>query len=315
MNPSTDSPPAVRLRRILVPTDLSVASLQAWPCAISLARQFGAKLSVVHVVPTTVPAELSHIGIVLDEKRAVAEATAALDRLRRQELPPDLEVDLEVLTGSPHYRLCEAARSLQAEMIILATHGHTGLAHIWLGSTAERVVRHAPCPVLTVRESWMAVKLPTESPVAFKRILAPTDLSNASRKALCYAAAFARQFGGTARLLHVIEPPPYPEFGYAYVPAKEARLRQVAWEKLEELRNQPPLSEVPDTSAAVRSGNTLHEIVSEAAEQKAELIVLTTQGHTGLVHMLLGSTAEKVVRHAPCPVLVVREKEQEFVPV
>ncbi len=298
----------------MLPTDFSEASKQALPYAVALAGQFGASITVVYVVPTTLPAELSHIGVLLEEKRLVAEARSAVDRFRENHIPPDLKVDTLVLAGGPYHQICEAAKTLEADLIVTATHGHTGLKHFLLGSTAERIVRHAPCPVLAVRERWMEIKFPNEPTLNFKKILVPIDFSEVSRKALCYAASLARQFGGVTSVLHVIEPPPYPEFGYAHLPIKGAKLKQAAENQLEALRNQPPLNSAVCATASVRNGNAVHEIVSEAEEQKADLIILSTHGHTGLAHMLLGSTAEKVVRHAPCPVLVVREREHEFIP-
>src|SRR5262245_60035685 len=303
MSPATTQPPVLRLRKILVPTDFSDASKQALPYAVALARQFNASITVIHVVPAPVPAGLNHIGIVLEEKRLTSEAETALARFREKEFPPELKLDTLLLAGGPAHTLCEAAKTVEADLIILATHGHTGLKHFLLGSTAERVVRHAPCPVLVVREHWLEIKFPREPAFTFKRILAPIDFSEASRKALCYAASFARQFDGATTLLHVVEPPPYPEFGYAPVPLQEAKRKQAAQEKLERLRNEPPLNLALCADAGIRTGNASHEIVSHATDEKTDLIILSTHGHTGLVHMLLGSTTEKVVRHAPCPVL------------
>jgi nucleotide-binding universal stress UspA family protein len=306
MSPSIKQPSFLPLRQILVATDFSEVSKQALPYAAALAKQLDASVTVVHVVPTPPPAELSHIPLVLEEKRLVAEARSALARFREKELPRDLKGDTLVLAGSPYAKVCEAAKTLSADLIITATHGHTGLKHFLLGSTAERIVRHAPCPVLAVREPWMEIKFPSEPALNFKKILVPIDFSDASRKALPYAASLVRQFGGVAILLHVIEPPPYPEFGYAHVPIKEAKRKRAAKEQLERLRHEAPLNAASGTTVDIRHGNAYHEIVSAAADEKADLIILSTHGRTGLAHTLLGSTAEKVVRHASCPVLVVR---------
>ena len=143
-------------------------------------------------------------------------------------------------------------------------------------------------------------------------ILVPTDFSAASRKALVHAAALARLGGGDVTLVHVIEPPPYPQFGYAHIPLKEAKLKRSARERLEALRQE--LADVGVKCAfVIRTGSAFHEITEQAREQQADVIVIATHGRGALAHLLLGSTAERVVRHAPCPVLVVREREHEFV--
>jgi nucleotide-binding universal stress UspA family protein len=148
-----------------------------------------------------------------------------------------------------------------------------------------------------------------------KKILVPTDFSKFSSKALRYATEFATQFGASITLLHVVEPIAYPpESGYAPVEieAVETTWRKDAKRKLEELGRkvvQPPLT----ARAVVRFGSPYHEITALAKEEGVDLIILATHGYTGLKHVFLGSTAEKVVRHAPCPVLTVREREHEFV--
>ncbi len=308
MNPSTEQPPAIQLDKILVPTDFSEASRQAFPCAVSLARQFGASITLVYIMPTTLPAEFSHIGVVLETKRLVSEAGTALIKFRERELPADLKVEILVLEGGPFYKICEAARTVQADLIVIATHGHTGLKHFLLGSTAERVVRFAPCPVLTVRTQFIPVRFPETCPSRFRKIIVPIDFSDASEKALPYVASFAQEFGAEIRLLHVIEPSIYYQFDSAQSTVLESQLKRTASLKLNLLLQSFALN----GTAQVRIGPALQEIIQEAADQKADLIILSTHGRTGLKHVFLGSTAENVVRHASCPVLVVRQRQHEF---
>lgn len=146
------------------------------------------------------------------------------------------------------------------------------------------------------------------TPLRLQRILVPTDFSAASRKALAHAAALARLAGGEVTLLHVIEPPPYPEFGYAHIPLKEARQKRSAREGLEALRKELA-DEGMKSAFVVRTGSAFHEITEQAREEQADVIVIATHGRNALLHLLMGSTAERVVRHAPCPVLVVRERD------
>lgn len=143
-----------------------------------------------------------------------------------------------------------------------------------------------------------------------KEILVPIDFSTTSRKALRYAVPFARQFGGKITLLHAIEPPPYDP-ALANLPLA----REIPTAPLEkELAAVAELEVGRDLldKAIVRLGAPFEVISEVAREMQTDLIILTTHGYTGLKHVFVGSTAERVVRHAPCPVLVVREHEREF---
>ena len=140
-----------------------------------------------------------------------------------------------------------------------------------------------------------------------KRILVPLDFSACSKKALQYAVPLAQQFGAELALLHIVEPyPPIAEL-------TPVRL-ETADEGQQELARVAKL--IPgdiSSRVTVRSGVAAHEIVEAAEDLAADLIVISTHGRTGLAHVVMGSTTEKVVRHAHCPVLVVREREQEFI--
>lgn len=143
-------------------------------------------------------------------------------------------------------------------------------------------------------------------------ILVPTDFSPQAEKALRYALAFARQFGARLMLLHVMEPLAAPDF--ACFPLIEARdkVTRAAKQRLAALADRFA-SEGSIKETMVRDGRAFQVITDVARESKANLIIIATHGHTGAARLLLGSTTERVVRHAPCPVLVVRETEAEFV--
>jgi universal stress protein A len=147
-------PALLKIRDILVPLDFSEPSLKALKYAMAFAEQFGAKLTLLHVVEPIVVPDLAYMPLAIDHDRIAAGAKAKLEQLcKRNRLEPRLIRKKLVRTGTPFRAITDAARGLKVDLIIVATHGYTGLAHALLGSTAERVVRHAPCPVLTVRES------------------------------------------------------------------------------------------------------------------------------------------------------------------
>jgi universal stress protein A len=151
---------------------------------------------------------------------------------------------------------------------------------------------------------------------AFKltKILVPIDFSDCSKKALQYAVPFAKEFGATIALLHVVQinSPAGPEFGAIDFPLIQADLRKDAEKQLAELA-ATDVQEQAAVETLVRSGQEVMEIVDAAKELESDLIIISTHGRTGLKHVFMGSVAENVVRLAPCPVLVVREHEHDFV--
>jgi nucleotide-binding universal stress UspA family protein len=147
------------------------------------------------------------------------------------------------------------------------------------------------------------------------RILVPIDFSEHSRKALQYAIPFAEQFKASIDLLYVVEPTIYPadfSFGQVGFPNVEDELRQRGAEELKSLIAKEIGKRVP-AKQVIRTGKAFYEIREYAREESVDLIIIATHGHSGVEHVLFGSTAEKVVRHAPCPVLVVRMSQKEFV--
>jgi len=145
----------IELRRILVPTDFSKHSGHALGYAAALAEKFGAELFLLHVVhslatfypdPLAVAAPIQERG-----EPSTAAAQAGFDQLVRDNRLDRLTVHREVHEGAPAEEIIRFAKEAKVDLIAMGTHGHTGLAHILLGSVAEKVVRHAACPVLTVR--------------------------------------------------------------------------------------------------------------------------------------------------------------------
>ncbi len=157
----------------------------------------------------------------------------------------------------------------------------------------------------------------TRAAVRVEKILVPTDFSSTSGKALEYAAALAAQFGATITLLHVAE---IGSMGYEHgagdFPRMEAQLRIAAEKQIADCVNDSPEIEIQIGRGWPFGGKrAYHEIVEAAREQHSDLIIISTHGITGLDHLIMGSTAERVVRFAPCPVLVVRGREHEFIKI
>jgi universal stress protein A len=146
-----------------------------------------------------------------------------------------------------------------------------------------------------------------------KKILVPVDFSDCSNKALQYAIPFAKQFDAELILLHVVQPyVPVPEMPAIDIGLLQRQIRESGEKELETLQ-RTVADEIP-SETALRAGTPYVKIINAAKELGIDLIILATHGRTGLAHVFLGSTAERVVRHAGCPVLVVRESERDFVP-
>ena len=141
------------LRSILVPVDFSSESKKALRYAVSLARQFGAKLTLLNVVERTGFPDFATYPLIMEDDKVMKSVRGRLELLSKQEgLEPKLIEKFLVRQGVPFHEITEAARTLLIDLIVITTHGYTGWKHALIGSTAERVVRHAPCPVLSVRE-------------------------------------------------------------------------------------------------------------------------------------------------------------------
>ena len=144
----------ITLKQILVPIDFSDCSLRALDLASTIALPFGAKLTLLHVVEPGVYQQ-SYFGVTppLEEsnQNLVEAGRERLSALGRKRIGHRLRTESLVRIGRAHSEIPDTASALSADLIVMGTHGYTGLKHVLLGSTAERVVRHAPCPVLTVR--------------------------------------------------------------------------------------------------------------------------------------------------------------------
>jgi nucleotide-binding universal stress UspA family protein len=143
---------ALDVRNIVVPVDFSGNAEAATRCAGSLARKFGAKLHLLHVVePASFMNDLKNVPFTLSDKQLAATARTDLEALSTRFIDPSVQTAWTVTHGKAYQEIVAVAKQLKADMIVISTHGYTGLKHTIMGSTAERVVRHAPCAVLVLR--------------------------------------------------------------------------------------------------------------------------------------------------------------------
>ena len=297
-----------RFNRILLPIDFSRPSLKAIPYALAISRQFGADVHLLHVtdVAQQPPPTLLTLPLV-PQSEWNRRFMKRLQTLARKYRTDGKISALEPRTGTAYEEICDVARELKADLIVIATHGYSGYKRMFLGSTAERVVQHSRCPVLVVRQHisrWNGTADPrTLTGFRLRRILAPTDFSECSLAGFDYAVQLAREFKAELRLIHVINPHLYP-FGDKYAALDPVQLMDKAAHVAEnQMRSMAAGAKARYSVRAIQGAPAIQ--IRNAANEDVDLIVISTHGRTGLGHILIGSVAEHVVRYAHCPILVI----------
>ncbi len=300
----------VKLQKIVVPTDFSESSREALCYAGALAERYKAKVLLLHVLESDVMEPLRAVEGGQDlTKRLKADRQSYIESLMKLEDVAAIEVESRMVEGSPAYEIIEAAKDYGAELIVLGTHGLTGSQRVFFGSVAERIVRTAPVPVLTVRRpehGFVECSVGARRLVGLKNILMPTDFSEASAYAARYACALAKEYEAQLHVLHVAwtaATGPDREF-------LEKEMKEEAGNSI--VRFMETECEGLKVIREVKAGIPLQEIVTQARRRDADLIVMGTHGRTFLKYALLGSVTSKVVRKAPCPVLTVRHPGHRF---
>jgi nucleotide-binding universal stress UspA family protein len=304
--------PPIALTSILVPIDFSRAAMQALDYATELARQFNAQVHLMHV---QMPDETLAVPGARHLMRECAESVTFLrEKLGaiQPERPPQFwPENCHIRTGRAYREICDLARELNVDLVVLASRGNSGLKRMFLGSTAERVVRFAPCPVLVVRQRKRRDGFPlgllaTKKTFSVRKILVPVDFSQCSMAGAMYAAFLATTFDAKLCLFHAV-PPPVPVVidrvsadlsDRNNLNLANARLDMEGLAKLDFFRNVKCATEI-------RTGDVVEQICAETRRSDADLAVISTHGRAGFDRMLLGSVAEQVIRYAECPVLVV----------
>lgn len=299
--------------RILVPLDGSTFSEAALPLALALSRRTGAELHLVSVVEP-VPAFSWEEW----ESSAREWSREYLEKLT-SELSPHSggPIQTAVVGGHVVDELQREASERNVDLVAMATHGRGALTRAWLGSVADRFVRHADRPVLLVRpeedeEAPAGGERPrVEEPRAFERILIPLDGSDLSESALEHAVEFGRLFDASYHLTRIVA---YPvELASPYLPhtaqMNQALIQEAQERATEYLAEQAGLlSErgLRVTTSVSAGTSPARGILEEASEAKADCIAMATHGRTGLGRALLGSTADKVLRGTHLPLLLYR---------
>ncbi len=303
------------IKRILFATDFSESAREAQDHAVLWAGRWGATLTVLHVLDFPPGMDLDHPvhKMYLDQLRGQAEhhIGGVLKAIEQSGAQASFRTEV----GIPSQTIHALARELESDLVILGTRGLSGLEHVLVGSTAERVVRSAPCPVLAARMSSETDHRPEsqarQPSLGIQHILVPIDFSDCSLEALEYAIAVAKVYEAVCTILHVREPISFGlDFALRHVQERR-RMRERIDSWLSELQ---ALLVAQGLEAGYRlvDGAPADSILTSACVQPCDLIIMGTHGRRGLAHVVGGSVAEAVLRHAPCPVLTV--KSPKFAP-
>lgn len=306
----------IQIRRILLPTDFFNCANQALEHAVYLAKRFKAELLLFHAIvlqeydPQNPAYRLPDFETLAAQLKALAEQqmSAAVEAHRDGRL----RIETVQQRGfSAADTILEFARDRDVDLIVMGTHGRRGIGRLLLGSVAERVLRFSRCPVLTIRE-----QADPESVDRTERILVPVDFSEHARCAVAHAREIAGMYGATLNLLHVVEESVYPPFYYARkrpdVFDIRPNIKARSESALEQLFEEVPGPDV-DCEIHCFEGHPAKAIARFAELNRSDLIVIATQGLTGLSRMLLGNVSRRVIRRAPCPVFTVKSSGRSLV--
>lgn len=300
------------LQRILCPVDLSESSQRALIFAKALSSWYEAPLTVLHVCVDLPVFEMaspfghSASSAVVIEEAQITERRAAVRNFVWSAIG-DTALDIIVREGTDaKAEILREAGTDGASLIVMGTHGRSGINHVLLGSITEKVLHKAPCPILVVPPH--AAPADAGAPAIFKRIICAIDFSTSSLLGLNWALDLAQEADAQLTLLHSIE---FPLALREVVFSTEVdidRLHAAAEaEHLRRLRALVPARarQYCTVTTRVNEGKPAREIARVAADERADLIVMGVQGRGAVDLMVFGSNTNEVIRAAPCPVLVV----------
>lgn len=284
------------IERILFPTDFSEVAERAFSHATHLADRFGAETHVLNVVPPTKPESAQP----MDYLKEGAEGGPAMDRLTL--------VHRQVEESSAPVAVLAYADENDVDLIVMGTHGRSGLDRFITGSVTEEVLRLATTPVLTVHGEG-----PSRGAEHVERILVPVDFSDHSRLSITYARELAASYGARVEVIHVVEDATLPAvYGLEPQTVSTPEVINRIDQGLKAIIAEAPGADVPVT-AGVLYGNPIRRIVEHAEESGTDLIVIATHGLSGLRRLLMGSVTERIVRSAPCPVFTIKSFGRQLV--
>jgi len=301
----------IELKNIICTTDFSDVSNAAIPFGIALAKEFGAKLFLCHVIDLSSVAMYGE-GFVAPLEQETKIADYAHEDLRK--LIGDHPVDWEPLIPVGHTagEIARLAEEKNVDLVVSATQGRSGLKRFVLGSVTERLMRTLPCPLLVIRGLERGYVASMDKEIGFQKILVGCDFSPDSELTFQYGVSLAQEFQSEMHLAHVIEPAVYKDLLRAPMDQTEGFEQDLRKELNKKLAEMIP-EEVHNwctSKTIILAGHPHEELTKYAVVNDVDLIVLGVRGHGLVETMFVGSTTDRVVRKAPCPVLSVRPIER-----
>jgi len=291
----------MQLKSILCPIDFSDFSAAAYQHALSLAEYYKARIVALHVVElwkypfadyAAQEADYAKFSKMLNEGGEMQ-----LHRFTNQYSPGGLQPELVVHQGNAPNCILSFAQEQNMEGIVMGTHGRRGFDRLVLGSTTDRVIRKAVCPVLVVSNAVQkALDDGPDTRHRLGRILYCTDFSNNSEQARGYAISLAGEYSAELALLHVAE--------RTHDVAKVEGIVAAHTQELDKLVAEAERKHL-NVRTAVRFGKPYEEIVRYATEVQASLIIMTARGGDAVDRAVFGSTTYRVIQLGPCPVLAI----------
>jgi nucleotide-binding universal stress UspA family protein len=290
----------MKIERILCPTDLSPDSAEALRYAVALARAYDAHLLLLHCQP---PGDLPVTQRLRDEVAFTIKA-ALIKHSGSTDLTGLDWSGLVVTCDDTGAAIAREAGSYGADLVVMRSRRRPHRAAL-LGSTAESVSRTAPCPVLVMHSDERDWVRPADTKIELKRVLVAYDFSDDSELALNYGLSFAQEYQSELHLLHVLPPFTVGESEISWYPLGREGTYHKAAHRLQ--KAVPPETHLwCDIKHAVSEGQPYREILNYAEKNNIDLICLGAHGAGFGMRALFGSNVDRVLRQAPCPVLVTR---------
>jgi len=303
----------VEIKSIICTTDFSDFSYNAIPYGIALAKEFGAKLYVCHVIDLSSAAMYGEIiADTVEQQNRIMGYT--LEHLKRiiGEQPVDWEPLITV--GHTADEIASVAEEKNVHLVISATHGRSGLKRLILGSVTQRLMRTLPCPLLLVRGPESDFVASENHEIRLKKILVGCDFSPDSDLAFQFGLSLAQEFQAELHLAHVIAPPVYKDLLKRSIKSEEKYQEDLREKLNEEITNMVPDEAriwcTPQTT--LLAGQPQEELMKYAVVNRIDLIVLGVRGHSLIEKWFVGSTTDLLARQAPCPVLSVQPTVQSL---
>lgn len=299
----------IDIKTIVCTTDFSDFSNRAIPYGVALAREFRAKLYLCHVIDLS---SVAMYGEGFSDPLMLESKITDFAHAHLQELIGDTDIEWESLTSVGHTadEIATVAKDKKADLVVSATHGRSGLKRLLLGSVSERLMRTLPCPMYIVRSQERETPLPVVGEIKLKRILVGCDFSPDSDLAIQYAFSLAQEFQTEIFLAHVIEPDAYKDMLSQAPSGGDLGREDLRHDLMEKLKGMVPeeAKQWCQPETLLLAGQSSDELIKYALVHDVDLIVLGVRGHSVMETLLVGSTTDRVVRQAPCPVLSVRPK-------